>query len=186
MAESMVFSLIDKLKSLVNKEAKLLGAIHGEVADIKDELESIQSFLKDADAKAAAKQDIGEGVKTLVKQVREVAFQVEVAINQQLLQVALHDPHPSGFRGFLQKTTHLLKTVIPSHKIATKIQEIKASVQKINERSKRYDFQSSAQGSCSGAWSVSWNDPRKDLLYLDNANVVALKKIKIKIDKNPI
>ena len=60
MAESIVFSLIDKLKSPVNKEAKLLGAIHGEVADIKDELESIQSFLKDADAKAAAKQDIGE------------------------------------------------------------------------------------------------------------------------------
>ena len=151
MAESIVFSLIDKLKSLVNEEAKLLGGIYGEVVDIKDELESIQSFLKDA----------GEGIKTWVKQVREVAFHVEVTINQYLLQVALHDPHPSGFRGFLQKTTHLLKTVIPRHKISTKIQEIKASVQKINERSKIHDFQSSAQGSCSGAWSVSWNDPRK-------------------------
>ena len=161
MVESIVFSLIDKLKSLVNEEAKLLGGIYGEVVDIKDELESIQSFLKDADAKALAEQDIGEGIKTWVKQVREVAFHVEVTINQYLLQVALHDPHPSGFRGFLQKTTHLLKTVIPRHKIATKIQEIKALVQKINERSKIYDFQSSAQGSCSGAWSVSWNDPRK-------------------------
>ena len=161
MVESIVFSLIDKLKSLVNKEAKLLGGIYGEVVNIKDELESIQSFLKDADAKTAAEQDIGEGIKTWVKQVREVAFHAEVTINQYLLQVALHDPHPSGFRGFLQKTTHLLKTVIPRHKIATKIQEIKASVQKINERSKIYDFQSSAQGSCSGAWSVSWNDPRK-------------------------
>ena len=161
MVESIVFSLIDKLKSLVNEEAKLLGGIYGEVVDIKDELESIQSFLKDADAKAAAEQDIGEGIKTWVKQVREVAFHVEVTINQYLLQVALHDPHPSGFRGFLQKTTHLLKTVIPRHKISTKIQEIKASVQKINERSKIHDFQSSAQGSCSGAWSVSWNDPRK-------------------------
>ena len=74
MAESIVFSLIDKLKPLVNEEAKLLGGIHGEVADIKDELESIQSFLKDADAKAAAKQDIGEGVKTLVKQVKRSSF----------------------------------------------------------------------------------------------------------------
>ena len=85
MAESVVFSLIDKLKPLVNEEAKLLGGIHGEVADIKDELESIQSFLKDVDAKAAAEQDIGEGVKTWVKQVREVAFHIDIAINQYLL-----------------------------------------------------------------------------------------------------
>lgn len=66
MVESIVFSLIDKLKTLVNEEAKLLGGTHGEVADIKDELESVQSFLKDANAKAAAEQDIGEGVKTWV------------------------------------------------------------------------------------------------------------------------
>ncbi|KAK4575634.1 hypothetical protein RGQ29_026553 [Quercus rubra] len=158
MAETAVSSLIDRLLQLLTQEAKLLGGIHGEVADIKDELESIQSFLKDADAKAAAEQDIDDGVKTWVKQVREVAFHIDIAIDQYLLQVALHDPHPSGFRGTLQKTTHLLKTIIPRHKIAAKIQEIKALVQKINERSKRYGFQSSAQGSCSGARNelISW------------------------------
>lgn len=100
------------------------------------------------------------------KQVREAAFHIDIAIDQYLLQVPLHDPHRSGFRGFLQKTTHLLKTVIPRHETATEIQEIKASVQKINERSKRYDFQSSAQGLCSGAWSVSWNDLEKIPLIL--------------------
>ncbi|XP_065617681.1 disease resistance protein RPM1-like [Quercus suber] len=156
MAETTVSSLIDRLLHLLTQEAKLLGGIHGEVADIKDELESIQSFLKDADAKAAAEQDIDEGVKTWVKQVREVAFHIDVAIDQYLLQVALHDPHPSGFRA--------------------KIQEIKASVQKINERSKRYGFQSTAQGSCCGARSISWNnDPRKDSLYLDDADVVGIE-----------
>ncbi|XP_030929470.1 disease resistance protein RPM1-like [Quercus lobata] len=176
MAETAVSSLIDRLLHLLTQEAKLLAGIHGEVADIKDELESIQSFLKDADAKAAAEQDIDEGVKTWVKQVREVAFHIDVAIDQYLLQVAIHDPHPSGFRGTLQKTTHLLKTIIPRHKIAAKIQEIKASVQKINERSKRYGFQSTAQGSCCGARSISWNnDPRKDSLYLDDADVVGIE-----------
>ena len=90
--------------------------------------------------------------------------------------MALHDPHPSGFRGTLRKTTHLLKTIIPRHKIAAKIQEIKASVQKINERSKRYGFQSTAQGSCRGARSISWNnDPRKDFFYLDDADVVGIE-----------
>ena len=176
MAETAVSSLIDRLLHLLTQEAKLLGGIQGEVADIKDELESIQSFLKDADAKAAAEQDIDKGVKTWVKQVREVAFHIAVAIDQYLLQVALHDPHPGGFHGTLQKITHLLKTIIPRHKIAAKIQEIKASVQKINERSKRYGFQSTAQGSCSGARSISWNnEPRKDSLYLDDADVVGIE-----------
>ncbi|KAL0000434.1 hypothetical protein SO802_014215 [Lithocarpus litseifolius] len=178
MTEAVVSPLIDRMVTLLNQEAKLLGGIHVEVADIKDELESIQSFLKDADARAAAEQDIGEGVKTWVKQVREVAFHIDVAIDQYLAQVALHDPHRRGFRGFLQKTTHLLKTMIPRHKIATKIQEIKASVQKINERSKRYGFQSTAQGWSSEARSISWNDPRKDSLYLDDADVVGIESPK--------
>ena len=68
MAEGVVSPLIDKLISLLSGEATLLQDIHEEVADIKDELESIQSFLKDADARAAAKEDISEGVKTWVKQ----------------------------------------------------------------------------------------------------------------------
>ena len=161
---------------MLTQEAKLLEGIQGEVADIKDELESIESFLKDADAKAAAEQDIDEGVKTWVKQVSEVAFHIDVAIDQYLLQVALHYPHLGGFHGTLQKITHLLKTIIPRHKIAAKFQEIKASIQKINERSKRYGFQSTAQGSCSGARSISWNnDPRKDSLYLDDADVVGIE-----------
>ncbi|KAM3686214.1 hypothetical protein ACJW31_11G180800 [Castanea mollissima] len=67
MAEGVVSPLIDKLISLLSREATLLQDIHEEVADIKDELESVQSFLKDADARAAA-EDISEGVKTWVKQ----------------------------------------------------------------------------------------------------------------------
>ena len=67
MAETAVSSLINRLLPLLTQEAKPLGGIHGEVANIKDELESIQSFLKDADAKAAVELDIDEGVKTWVK-----------------------------------------------------------------------------------------------------------------------
>ena len=70
MAEGVVAPLIDKLISLLSGEATLLQNIHEEVADIKDELESIQSFLKDADARAAAEEDISEGVKTWVTSKR--------------------------------------------------------------------------------------------------------------------
>ena len=174
MAEMAALSLIDRLVPLLTKEVKLLGGIYGEVADIIDELESIQSFLKDADARAAAEEYMSEGVKTWVKQVREVTVRIDIAIDQYLLLMAQH-PRRHGFFGFLHKTTHLLKTLKPRHKIAAEIQEIKASLQKIKERSERYRFQSTSQGSSSNARTVRWNDPRKDSLYLDDANVVGIE-----------
>ncbi|XP_023894334.1 disease resistance protein RPM1-like [Quercus suber] len=178
MAETAVSSLIDRLLHLLTQEAKLLRGINGEVADIKEELESIQSFLKDADARAAAEEDPSEGVKTWVKQVREVAFKIDVAIDQYLLRVALHDTHRRGFCGFFQKTTHLLKSLKPCHKMATRIQEIKASVQKIKARSERYGFQSTGQGSSSGARNVRWQDLRMASLFLEDVDVVGIESPK--------
>ncbi|MCI46847.1 NBS-containing resistance-like protein, partial [Trifolium medium] len=67
-------------------EAKLLGGIHKEFADIKDEFECIQAFLKDADKKVK-RDDTTEGAKTWVKQVREAAFHIEDVIDDYLIQV---------------------------------------------------------------------------------------------------
>ena len=175
MAETAVSPLINRLIPLLTQEAKLLRGIHREVADIKDELESIQSFLKDADARAAAEEDTSEGVKTCVKQVREVAFRIDVAIDRYLLDVAQRDPHRRGFISFVHKTAHLLKTLKPRHKMAFEIKEIKASFQKIKERSDRYQFKFIDQGSGSSAPKARWPDPRKDSLYLDDINIVGIE-----------
>uniref|UniRef100_A0A2N9G1T7 NB-ARC domain-containing protein n=1 Tax=Fagus sylvatica TaxID=28930 RepID=A0A2N9G1T7_FAGSY len=94
MAETVVSPLIDKLISILTQEAELLSGIDGEVADIKDELESIQSFLKDADARAAAEEDMSEGVKTWVKQLREVALRIDVFIDEYLLQMNVRRTDP--------------------------------------------------------------------------------------------
>ena len=80
LAETVVSFLIDRLISLSTQKAELLSGIDGEVADLKDELESIQSFLNEADARAAAEEYMSEGVKTRVKQLREVAFRIDVVI----------------------------------------------------------------------------------------------------------
>uniref|UniRef100_A0A7N2M7U4 Uncharacterized protein n=2 Tax=Quercus lobata TaxID=97700 RepID=A0A7N2M7U4_QUELO len=175
MADTAVSPLINRLVPLLTQEAKLLRGIHGEVAEIKDELESIQSFLKDADARAAVEEDTSGGVKTWVKQVREVAFRIDVAIDRYLLDVAQHDPHRRGFIGFVYKTAHLLKTLKPRHKMASEIQEIKASFQKIKERSDRYQFKFIDQGSGSSAPKARWLDPRKDSLYLDDIDIVGIE-----------
>ncbi|MCI58116.1 NBS-containing resistance-like protein, partial [Trifolium medium] len=63
MAEMAVSLVIDQLIPLLREEAKLFRGIHKEFADIKDELESIQAFLKDADKRAEG-DNTSEGVKT--------------------------------------------------------------------------------------------------------------------------
>lgn len=51
------------------------------------------------------------------------------------------------------ETTHLIKILIPRHKIAAEILEIKASVKKIKAGSGRYSLQSNGSSS---VWSVRW------------------------------
>ncbi|CAB4301746.1 unnamed protein product [Prunus armeniaca] len=74
MAESVACFVIEKLVSLlISTEAKLSRDVRKEVGCIRDELESIQSFLKDADAKAAVEGEMDDSIKTWVRQVREAA-----------------------------------------------------------------------------------------------------------------
>ncbi|CAK7323866.1 unnamed protein product [Dovyalis caffra] len=74
---------------MVLEEVTLLKGIHEEVVVIKDDLEAIKAFLKDADSKAE-KEGINESVKVWVKQAREVAYQIEDVIDEYMLHVAQH------------------------------------------------------------------------------------------------
>ena len=184
LAETVVSFLIDRLISLSTQKAELLSGIDGEVADLKDELESIQSFLNEADARAAAEEYMSEGVKTRVKQLREVAFRIDVVIDEYLLQMAQHHPQRHGLSALLPKPVRFIKMLNPLHEIATKVQEIKASLQKIKERSESYLFQTTDhEGSSSGTRNVKWNepDPRMASLFLDDAEVVGIESTREKL-----
>ncbi|PNX59934.1 disease resistance protein rpm1-like [Trifolium pratense] len=123
MAEMAVSFVLDQLIPLLKEEAKLLGGIHKEFADIKDELECIQAFLKDADKKAEG-DNTSEGVKTWVKQVREAAFHIEDVVDDYVIQVRQR-PRDSGCVALLSKIVHSLKVITHRHQIASEIQDIK-------------------------------------------------------------
>jgi disease resistance protein RPM1 len=137
---------VDQLIPLLREEAKLLGGIHKEFADIKDELECIQAFLKDAGKRVATVEgdNTNEGIQIWVKQVREVAFRIEDVIDDYLIQVR-QQPCDPGCVALLRKIAHSLKIVTTRHQIASEIQDIKSSVCGIKERSKRYGFQRSLE-----------------------------------------
>jgi len=113
MTETVVTLVINELVQLIVHESKLLRGVHREVVDIRDEFESIQCFLKDAD-----KGDLQDGFKTWVKQVREVAYHIEDVIDKYVLLMAQRR-HQQSFIAFLHKTCHLLKKLKARHDIAT-------------------------------------------------------------------
>ncbi|CAI8596678.1 unnamed protein product [Vicia faba] len=164
MAEIAVSLVIDQLLPLLKEEAKLLRGIDKEFADIKDELECIQAFLKDADKRVSTI----EGVKTWVKQVREAAFRIEDIIDDYMILVGQQPLHP-GFLSLL----HKVKTVIPRRRIASEIQDIKSDVRGIKERSERYGFQSSLE---QGPSNSKWHDPRLAALYIEESEFVGFKE----------
>ncbi|XP_050881294.1 disease resistance protein RPM1 isoform X2 [Lathyrus oleraceus] len=175
MAEMAVSLAVDQLLPLLRKEANLLRGIHKEFADIKDELESIQAFLKDADKRAATAEgdNTSEGVKTWVKQVREASFRIEDIIDDYMIQVGQQPPHPGCVALF-----HKLKSMIPRRRIASEIQDVKSYIRGMKERSEKYGFQRTLEQRSSSSRegrNSKWHDPRVSALYIEESEVVGFE-----------
>ncbi|KAM1368444.1 hypothetical protein PS1_001772 [Malus domestica] len=178
MAEQIICFVIDKLiQLLITTEANLSRNASTEVGFIKDELESIRSFLKEADAKAAAAdgETGNDGVKTWVNQVREAAFYIEDVIDEYLLGILQHHQHHAFLRSF-HKIIRLAKKLRSQDGIVLKVDGIKELVRGIKERSERYGFKSlDQQGQSSGEKTLPWNDPRVASLFIEQAEIVGIE-----------
>ncbi|KHN26448.1 Disease resistance protein RPP8 [Glycine soja] len=85
MAETAVSISLEEVFQILKKETNLLRGIHKDFSDTRDELESIQTFLKDADRRAAADEaNTNDGIRTWVKQVREASFRIEDVVYEYL------------------------------------------------------------------------------------------------------
>ncbi|KAI5587350.1 hypothetical protein BDE02_05G026800 [Populus trichocarpa] len=174
MAESAVSLVVDKLLPLLTQELKLLKGVHDELVGVKDELEVIRAFLKDADSKAG-KEGIGEGVKVLVNQIREEAHHIEDVIDDYMLHVARH---PDNRHGLLRHIASLIKTFSSRHEIASEIKDIKSSLLDIKNRSQTFHFISSNQGassSNSNAGRGLMDHPRLNSLFIEEAELVGIE-----------
>ncbi|RDX65230.1 Disease resistance protein RPM1, partial [Mucuna pruriens] len=136
MAETAVSFALGEVFQILKEETKRQRGIHKDFSDIKDELESIQAFLKDADRRAADEANSNEGIRIWVKQVREASFRIEDVIDEYLRVVHVVQHRGCGANS-IGKITSLIKTLISRHGIATEIQDIKLSLSGIKERSER-------------------------------------------------
>ncbi|KAF3456670.1 hypothetical protein FNV43_RR01324 [Rhamnella rubrinervis] len=181
MAETAVGLVVDHLIPMLTQEASLLRGIHSQVVDIKNELQSIQCFLRDADRKAESESDLTrrDGVKAWVEQLREVAFQIQDVIDEYMFHLGhLHD-HGSFFYSIRKITRSIIK-LKARHGIAYEIHDIKTKVRKIKERSSRYGFDS-LHDQQEGNIKPTWYDPRKASIFLEEDQVVGIESDREKL-----
>jgi disease resistance protein RPM1 len=174
MAESAVSLVIDKLAPLLAQGVQLLKGVYNEVVDIKDDLEAIRAFLKDANSKAE-KEGVSESVKVWVKQASEVAYQIEDVIDEyNMLHVAQHRDR-LVFAGFLTKVSSLVRKLPLQHKIASEIHDVRRTLQRIKDRSEGFRFASSEQG---GSNNIVLHDPRSGSLFIEDSELVGIESTK--------
>lgn len=138
MADGAVQFLLDKLTTILYQQASLLGDAQNEIVEIKLELESMKSFLGDAERR----KHRSELVETWVRQVREVANEVEDVIDEFMHYKDTRRDR-KGFKHLFQDVIDSPKHFSSRHQISSKLKKIKAEVCEVSNRSKRYAFDKS-------------------------------------------
>ncbi|MCH99678.1 NBS-containing resistance-like protein, partial [Trifolium medium] len=177
MAETAVSLALGEVFQLLKEETNLLRGVHTNFSAIKDELESILVYLRDADRRATDEADSNEEVRTFVKHIREASFRIEDVVDEYLW--LMHGVKPPGCGALACKFTSLIKTLIPRHRIASEIQDIDVSIRGIKERSLKYNFQISHEAGPSSTSNNSretenkrWRDPRLAALFIEEETAI--------------
>ncbi|XP_062215185.1 disease resistance protein Pik-2-like [Phragmites australis] len=132
---SAVDSLLGILSRAITNEAKLLGAVHGDVQFIKDEMDSMNGFLLHL-TKTDSEHD--DQLRAWMKQVRDIAYIAEDCIEIYLRDMAPPDGDSGGLWASLRHLPVLLWTAPACHRLAAKIRELKVRVRDVGERRLRY------------------------------------------------
>ncbi|XP_042491722.1 probable disease resistance RPP8-like protein 4 [Macadamia integrifolia] len=131
MSASAIIPLIMKLGSLLNDEANYLSQVKPEVESLHNELNLMTASLKDADAI----HHKSERAKEWVRQLRELAFEVEDAID-----VFVYEVMQRWQGGVVRKITKFPKLVIKAHQLRVKIQDINGKIKKLKDDRTNYDI----------------------------------------------
>ncbi|KAL5200370.1 hypothetical protein ABZP36_021573 [Zizania latifolia] len=122
MALPLVGSAISKASSAAAEETSLIMNVQTDIRYIKDELETIQGFLKDAELM----KEKDERLKVRVRQVRDLAYDIEDCLDE--------------FRVHLGRRSQLrqLKKLKHRCRIAIMLRNLKSRVEYVSDRNRRY------------------------------------------------
>ncbi|KAL5547624.1 hypothetical protein UlMin_002855 [Ulmus minor] len=147
MAETFLNPVIELLLRFLAKEIKASKGLCKKVESLKLELEILQPFLRDAEAKSE-RGDVSDAVKAWMKQVREAAESIEDVIDDYRYQC--------GFSGLLGQ----IKSCKSRFSIASKIDDLKDFLHRIKETGQAFGLTGSLDSSSRITGDEQVLDPR--------------------------
>ncbi|KAL8052221.1 hypothetical protein ABFX02_06G198800 [Erythranthe guttata] len=133
MADAAIFYAVQALGVLVVEKAGFLQGVEAQVKWLKDGLERMQCFLKDA----AEKQAQNESIRQWISDIREVAQDADDVIETFILKFDT----PRSSEGSLGRLIYFLKHLYRLNVVGKEIDSIKAKLQDIERSRVRYGIQ---------------------------------------------
>ncbi|XP_003575853.1 disease resistance protein RPM1 [Brachypodium distachyon] len=130
---------VRSLLSVIRDEAQLLGGVGGDVQFIKEEMESMNSFLMHLARKTPRSGEHDEQVSTWMKQVRDLAHDCSNSID-----IYLRRRDPAVYRargvllGYVWWVPWFVKKTLAQHLAANQLRDLKARARDVGERRLRY------------------------------------------------
>ncbi|KAJ4974355.1 hypothetical protein NE237_007529 [Protea cynaroides] len=128
MAEGTIISFATKLGEIVVEEYKFLEGVEEQVVSLRDELEWISSFLRDA----AVLRSKYERVDVWVSQIRDLAYDAE-----DVLDIFIHKEKKLKERNIMG-LIHYPRRLITLHKLGNQIDSINKRIEKISTCRSKY------------------------------------------------
>ncbi|OMP11504.1 Disease resistance protein [Corchorus capsularis] len=172
MAEIPVSFILEKISYFLQNEIQILQGVPEELESIRDDLETLKASLRAADLV----EDSDHQLKQWVRQVRDIAYDIEDAIDDFTYHHA--DQHGNRIHGFLYKFCCFAKTLKGYHRTADDLRKIKSRIGNVSAwQSNNNDrFKKTDQGSSS-------RTPVNDALILDSVDLVGTEEPKEKLVK---
>ncbi|KAL7205167.1 hypothetical protein ACSBR2_018154 [Camellia fascicularis] len=177
MALAAVDLLIGRIVSTLQSEASLIGGVRDELNQLRQELSSMRSFLKDADRTTAQT----EGEKNWVDNVRDLTNKAENIIDEFMYHMNKQEVQ-CKFRRLLCQTVYAPKNLWVRHRIATQLQEINNTIKAIPERNQRYGVDRVGGANLGSGSGFSSNDHQgqkpnnsEDTLFVKDDDLVGIE-----------
>ncbi|XP_017640243.1 putative disease resistance protein At1g50180 [Gossypium arboreum] len=164
---SAISSVVQTVGRLLTQEVTSLMGVKDQVEDLQKELEWIQSFLKEADAR---KVD-NEVVRTSINEIRELAYDAEDVIETFALKVAPR--RKGGFSNVIKRFACILNEGGLLCQTKCEIQKITARITQLTRRLQTYDVKQPRDGAGSSS-SNQRQELRRPYPHIVDDNVVGL------------
>ncbi|PQM38872.1 putative disease resistance protein [Prunus yedoensis var. nudiflora] len=134
MAEAVVSFVLESVRDFTIQEAKFLSGVSHQVEVAQTELQLMQGFLKDADAR----QGRDETVRIWVAKIRDAAYDLEDVIQTYGLKVV--SKKKRGLKNVLKRFSCIFKEGVDVHRIGKEIENITTRISDLRSNLQTYNI----------------------------------------------